>query len=219
MSTGFSQCFLYIPATMENKTYLKPAIDGGWWTDEIKITSTEIWACLGHQLVARRHDLDLSWPHRQRCRLWRKGHGKDLPHYFDMFWSVHMCSILWDSFESNIFELDVVSMSCQCRFHVGRLASLRWFWGSHFMPVANPGAGYKKLRQNCPRNNGRSRCISKVRTGNKCSNMWEILKRICTMALWFVSIVSVLWCFSMVKRHDRHVFTSTSLLFSKHLSA
>jgi hypothetical protein len=29
MSTGFSQCFLYIPATMENKTYLKPAIDGG----------------------------------------------------------------------------------------------------------------------------------------------------------------------------------------------
>lgn len=117
MSTGFSQCFLYIPATMENKTYLKPAIDGGWWTDEIKITSTEIWACLGHQLVARRHDLDLSWPHRQRCRLWGKGHGKDLPHYFDMFWSVHMCSILWDSFESNIFELDVVSMSCQCRFH------------------------------------------------------------------------------------------------------
>lgn len=114
-------------------------------------------------------------------------------------------------------------MSCQCRVNVvsivGRLASLRWFWGSHFMPVANPGAGYKKLRKNCPRNNGRSRCISKVRTGNKCSNMWEILKRICTMALWFVSIVSFLWCFSMVKRHDRHVFTSTSLLFSKHLSA
>ena len=33
---------------------------------------------------------------------------------FDLF---IMCSILWDSFESNIFELDVVSMSCQCRFH------------------------------------------------------------------------------------------------------
>ena len=98
-------------------------------------------------------------------------------------WSLHLCWILWgDSFKSNIFEL------VSCRFNVvfllGDVASLiRWFWGGHFMPVANPAAGYKKLRKNSPRKNyGRSQKFGWKK--KKCSSMWEILEHIGTMALW-----------------------------------
>lgn len=209
---------------MENKKYLKPAIDGGWWTDEIKITSTEIWACLGHQLVARRHDLDLSWPHHQRCNVIfeEKDMEKILLTILICFDNLFICA------RSFGIPLSPTSLSwIWCRFNVISMsfplldASLRFAdsGAATSCPSQIPVRATRscaKMAQETTAGLDAFQKFGQETNAQTCGKSW---KYICTMALWFVSIVSFLWCFSMIKSHDRHVFTSTSLLFSKHLSA